>query len=73
MNGSVGMSKMTALNATQKTGHGSLLRRGNHRRRAVGGNQGQRNQNNRRYQNRDRNGRGGKGSLRLSTETGFQT
>ena len=37
MNGSVGMSKMTALNATQKTGHGNLRRRGNHRRRVVGG------------------------------------
>lgn len=35
MNGSV-RTKMTALNATQKTGHGSLLRRGNRRRGAAG-------------------------------------
>lgn len=31
MIGSVGIFKMTALNATQKTAYGSLLRRGNHR------------------------------------------
>jgi hypothetical protein len=36
MNGSVRIFKMTALNATQKTGHGSLLRRGNRRRRVPG-------------------------------------
>ena len=36
MNGSVGKSKMTGLNATQKTGHGSHLRRGNRRRKVVG-------------------------------------
>jgi hypothetical protein len=34
--GSVGIFKMTVLNATQKTGHGSLLRHGNHHRGAVG-------------------------------------
>ena len=36
MNGSVGISKMTALNVTQKTGHGNLLRRGNRRRKPAG-------------------------------------
>jgi hypothetical protein len=36
LNGSVGNSKMTGLNAAQKTGHGSRLRRGNHRRKVVG-------------------------------------
>jgi hypothetical protein len=30
------MFKMTVLNATQKTGHGSLLRHGNHHREVVG-------------------------------------
>jgi hypothetical protein len=31
MMGSVGIFKMTGLNAIQKTGYGSLLRRGSHR------------------------------------------
>jgi hypothetical protein len=35
MIGNVGIFKVTVLNAIQKTGHGSLLRRGNHRRGAV--------------------------------------
>jgi hypothetical protein len=36
MNGSVGISKMIGLNVTQKTGHGSHLRRGSHRRKLAG-------------------------------------
>ena len=36
MIGSVGISKMTVLNETRKTGHGSPLRRGNHRRGVLG-------------------------------------
>lgn len=35
-NGSEGICKMTALNATQKTGHGSHLRRGNRLQRPAG-------------------------------------